>query len=144
MPVFRFHCPSCQKLIRNFVDYPPQYDKEYKDAQRYKFCPYCGSSLVQRGHNAISPSPQYSHNLRIPVQDFSKLLGPIIDLNGWSWLADKVGVHESRVRRVFEQNYVTHELADKWLTKLGLTNALLDGSLRIVKPYESTSFDHLT
>lgn len=136
MPVFRFHCPSCSELIRNFVDHLNTSEG------RYKFCPYCGTELVQRGNNAVAPSPQHKRNVRIPVEDFKKLLSPLVELNGYVWLAQRIGVHESRVRAVFEQNYVTFDLVDRWLTNLGLTNALTDGSLRTIEYREGKQYDN--
>lgn len=121
MPLFRFHCPSCNELIRNL------------DGPKYKHCPYCGERLVQRGNEALALAPSYPRNVRIPAEDIHRLLGPLVELNGYAWLARKLEVDESRVHRVFKQNYVTYDLADKWLTKLGLTNALGDGSLRTIE-----------
>lgn len=76
------------------------------------------------------------------MEDFKKLLSPLVELNGYVWLAQRIGVHESRVRAVFEQNYVTFDLVDRWLTNLGLTNALTDGSLRTIEYREGKQYDN--
>lgn len=74
--------------------------------------------------------------------ELREVLAPLIEANSIRWLADQVGVHESRVRRVLKQKFVTQELVEDWLDALDLHYALYDTSLTLIpNPYYERNHD---
>jgi hypothetical protein len=61
-----------------------------------------------------------------------RLLKPLIDMNGNTWVAQQMGVNESTLRRMLTDRFIELGTADKYLTAIGLSHALSDGTLNIV------------
>lgn len=96
----------------------------------YKFCPWCSTEI-----RPVPVKTRYSNGRRFTVESVRKLLDPIIQMNGYVWVADKIGIDESAIRHPLnKQATISERVLDKWLTPLGLTNALLDGTLKELEP----------
>ena len=91
----------------------------------YRYCPWCSLEI-------IVPTAKVNGR-RFTVESVRELLQPIIDLNGYVWIADQIGTDESSIRHpLSKQKTISEKVLDRWLTALGLTNALYDGTLEIV------------
>jgi hypothetical protein len=135
-----FKCDKCNHTVRKW----------------WNFCPFCGTKNKHRP-TPVSTKPEVSApktfeprttpGLFVLVSEFRALIQPLIDLNGIVWLAREIGVNERRVRYVFqEQTFLREETVERWLIKLGLFNALYDGTIKPVKrvipePPESQYFE---
>lgn len=104
----------------------------YSCDTEFKFCPCCGKPLVVTLRVANRP---YGENEYVRGEDFKALLQPLIDLDGPGRLAMQLGVNPSRLRAIVKQERVNLSTVDRWLTQLGLTHALSDGTLRVLKRY---------
>jgi len=97
----------------------------------FNYCPWCGDQVK-------GPPKRAVNGRRFTVESFRALLQPIVDLHGYVWIANRVGVDESSIRAVMvKQKYtVSERVAEKWLIKLGIENALYDGTLKTHVPEE--------
>ena len=96
----------------------------------YRFCPWCGKEY----------EPYTNKNgRRYTIECFRKIVQPIVDLNGYVWVARKVGVDESSIRHVMKKQAfsISDRVAEKWIMALGIENAMYDGSLEIYKKSET-------
>jgi hypothetical protein len=121
---FKSGCPNCGQLI-----WP-----------RYIYCPFCGIDLDTERTPYVKDvlSKQASNGTKrakrefIKCEEIRKVLKPLIDMNGVSWLAMRLDVDESRIRAVMKnQIYVSYDLCERWLIKLGIENALVDGTMDV-------------
>lgn len=109
----------CDRCGRFFVKQPPQVVVTGLDRN--------GDVIEFKGRDG--PMDEYV----IRVEEFVELVQPLIDLNGRPWVADKMGISESRLRGMFRQKHIELATVDKRLVELGLTHALSDGTLNIIK-----------
>lgn len=94
----------------------------------FNFCPWCGIDVKE---------PTKSVNgRRFTIDSFRLLMQPIVNLHGYTWVANRIGVDESSIRHVLirQKFTVSERVAEKWLIPLGIENALYDGTLKTFVP----------
>lgn len=117
-PWFKPVCPRCQE----------------KNSNDRVNCLYCGAALVLnvKSKNKKRNAGAYGDPLVVPSEDLRKLLQPLVDLNSINWLAEQCGSTMTRMKQsLYEQEFISLGVVDRWLTNLGIYHALQDGSIRL-------------